>query len=145
MKPCKDCVTEGITTERKAPFPGPRCSTHYREKKNADKARAHARHIWNVYQITEIEYNAIKEAQGGKCYICRVANGTARALAVDHDHRIEKTHGVRASIRAILCRSCNSLLADARNDPDRLRRAIEVLEKRPAQEVLNRNAVHERG
>src|SRR5512133_1732010 len=69
-----------------------------------DKRRdAYLRTKWN---ITLQQYNEIKEAQGGKCYICRIATGKARALAVDHNHET-------GEIRGLLCLTCNKIILPA--------------------------------
>lgn len=123
---------------RPAPEQGPRCATHWRAYKKARAAADRNRHIRNTYKIEPGDYKAIYDAQGGKCYICRRATGAARSLAVDHDHKCcpgRKSCG--KCIRAILCGSCNKgVLGHLRDDVDALRRAIEVVERHPAQAIL---------
>ncbi|MGD0053597.1 MAG: endonuclease domain-containing protein, partial [Vulcanimicrobiaceae bacterium] len=50
-------------------------------------------------------------------------------LHVDHDHRTNE-------VRGLLCRWCNQMLGSAKDDPARLRGAIDYLSRfRPAQEA----------
>ena len=133
-KRCKDCQAEGITSKRKAPYPGPRCATHYRLIRKERSDRNHARHIGNVYGITADEYQALKEYQGGLCAICRRADGSTRRLSVDHDHSTGR-------IRSLLCRPCNDMLGHLRDDPAAFRRAADYLVDPPALKVLGERLV----
>lgn len=139
-KPCKDCLAEGLATGRPAPYPGPRCATHWRVEKRRRKAAAHSAHVVRNFELTPDEYQAIYEAQGGVCYICQKAKGLSRALAVDHDHQCTAghppEHGCHLCVRALLCSRCNRLIGFL--DVAALKRAIEVLLYRPAQAVLAR-------
>lgn len=88
-----------------------------------------------TYDITEDEYKALLEAQGGACAIC----GGRRAynLDVDHDHALEDVVGVRASIRGLLCKQCNRrILRAVRDRIDILEAAIRYLKDPPARHVL---------
>lgn len=89
------------------------------------------------YGITFEEYGAIKEIQGGKCAICQRATGAYRALAVDHDHAIEKELGLRASVRGLLCSKCNEILGHFRDDPEMFFRAITYLRMPPARRIID--------
>lgn len=135
-KQCKECPPD---SRRPALYPGPRCASHHREKKKADKKASHSRRVKSVYSITGEEYAAIKEAQGGKCYICQRATGAAKNLAVDHDHACcpGKT-SCGYCVRMLGCSGCNSMLAHVRDDIEALQRAIEVIRTRPAQTTLRR-------
>ncbi len=135
---CKDCLALGISTKRPAPYPGPRCASHHRQKRRQTKARAHEIRIEKTFGISGYQYAAIKAAQGGKCYVCQRATGAARALAVDHEHGLCVDHpsdmGCPNCIRALLCSPCNQLVG--RYGVEALSRAIEVLLVKPAQKVL---------
>ena len=145
MKPCKDCVSEGITTERKIavdktgkPYPGPRCVTHHRlEKKRKSKA-AHAKRTEANFGLDGDEYWDLHAWQGGLCWICRRSTGAAKRLAVDHDHGCDEGHpperGCRECVRALLCGPCNQQIGWW--NVDALYRAIEVLTDPPAQRFL---------
>jgi hypothetical protein len=86
-------------------------------------------HLGDTYGITQAEYEWMIEQQGGVCAGCL---GTRRVYDVDHDHKLEKA-GVptRHTVRGGLCRSDNKILAMARDDPARLRRLADYLEKGP--------------
>lgn len=136
---CKDCLAEGITTRRPlalkpdgTPQPGPRCATHHRAKRKADKTRAHANRTETVYGITAAEYEAILEAQNGRCAICQKARGLSRRLAVDHDHET-------GMVRGLLCDPCNRIIM-GRYDIAALGRAIAYHLDPPAPRALGRTA-----
>lgn len=134
-KRCKDCVVEGITTQRKASYPGPRCFTHHRAFKNKRRVYNHTEHIGKTYGITGEEYQAIYEAQGGKCYICQRATGAKRKLAVDHDHDT-------GYVRGLLCKMCNyRVLGHLRDDTESLQRAIDYINNPPAFRVIGKRKV----
>jgi hypothetical protein len=65
-----------------------------------DPREARSYQLKRKYGIDIDQYDAIKEVQGGKCALCRVATGKARALAVDHDH-------ATGEVRGLLCLPCN--------------------------------------
>jgi len=79
-----------------------------------------------VYGLASGEYDQIKAAQGGKCFICQRATGAARALAVDHDH-------ATGFVRGLLCGVCNKMLGHSRDDIEFFERAIDYLNNPPAQ------------
>lgn len=135
-KRCKDCAPGA--PRRRAPHQGPRCATHWRAYKKTRATADRDRHIRNTYGIEPSDYEALYEAQDGKCYVCRRATGKSKSLAVDHDHSCcpgRKSCG--KCIRALLCSPCNvRVLGHLRDDVDALRRAIEVIERHPAQSIL---------
>ena len=128
-KPCVDCVAEGVTTRR--PTNGaarkPRCVTHQRAWKKRAAANAHGQRIKGLYGITVEEYWELYEAQGGRCAICGIANGTTRRLAVDHDHQTDE-------VRGLLCGPDNIMIGRLRRGG--LLRAINYLDDPPARKVL---------
>ena len=86
-------------------------------------------HLHRTYGIREPDYWAMHKAQGGVCAICGLAeskvsnmNGKVTRLCVDHCHAT----GV---VRALLCSDCNLLLGRANDDPARLRRMADYLDK----------------
>lgn len=142
MKPCKDCAAEvhetlggaragdRVAGRRPAPHPGPRCATHHRAAVKARKAAARNRRIHETYGISDTDYAAIYEAQGGKCYICQRATGKTKHLAVDHNH-------ATGEVRGLLCGPCNrGVIGHLRDDTDALHRAVTYLREQPAQAVL---------
>ena len=69
----------------------------------------------------------MKKLQNGVCYICHLPEtrkvwGTVKQLSVDHNH-------ITGTIRKLLCNSCNHLLANAKENIDVLKAAINYLEK----------------
>lgn len=134
-KRCKDCAAEGITTNRPAKYPGPRCATHHRAKTKQTRKYNHGQHILKTYGITSEEYQRIYEAQGGKCFICKRATGQRRKLAVDHDHKT-------GFVRGLLCKTCNrKVLGHLRDDPEAFVRGRRYLEHPPAFDVIGRRVV----
>lgn len=128
MKQCKECP-EG--SRRPAPYPGPRCATHHRERKKALREAAHGRRILETYGLTKEQYEALYEAQGGVCYICQRATGKRKKLAVDHDH-------ATGYVRGLLCGPCNSILAQLRDDVDAAIRVMNYLISPPAHETIGK-------
>lgn len=146
-KRCKDCVSEGVTTNRKAavdaqgnPRPGNRCVTHWRAAKKSRSLAAHGKRVESNFGITGEQYWDIVARQGGKCFICQRSTGRTRRLAVDHDHKLAVEHGHDAKVgcplcvRAALCSPCNITIG--RLGIEALCRAIEVLADPPARKWL---------
>lgn len=115
--------------------PGPRKRTVAKWRKgNPQKVaeynrRAYdpARYLGERHGLTLAEYNALLEAQGGLCAICRqpetwTRNGVPVRLAVDHNHRT----GLR---RGLLCRRCNQVLGRMLDDPTLFEAAAEYLRR----------------
>lgn len=135
MKQCIDCKREGITTRRKANYPGPRCATHHRLRKQQRSKASHGKHIQATYGITSDEYDKLYEAQGGRCFICQRATGARRRLAVDHDHET-------GYVRGLLCKACNyKVLGHLRDDTEAFQRAINYLNNPPAFGVIGKRRV----
>ncbi len=79
---------------------------------------ARSYHLRRRYGITAADADAMLEAQGGLCAICR----SAPAAHVDHDH-------VTGAVRALLCFGCNGGLGQFGDDPERLRAAADYVER----------------
>lgn len=135
---CKDC---GPGSTRPAPHPGPRCATHHRAFVKVRRERAHEARLEANYGLTAQQYWAIYELQGRRCWICQRATGATRRLSVDHDHRAGCGHdpakGCQRCIRGLLCRPCNDLLGQIRDDTDTLYRALWYLANPPARHILD--------
>lgn len=135
---CKDCETEGILTNRKAPYPGPRCSSHHRGRLKLNRETAKGRRLVATYGITADEYQRILDIQGGACAICQRAKGVRRSLSVDHDHAVAvadghaEENGCPNCVRGLLCQPCNKLLGHARDDVEFFERAIGYLKEWPS-------------
>lgn len=119
-------------------FFGTKQGGYYSRCKPCARAQRHSTKVAKTYGITAGDYAAIKASQGGRCAICQVATGAARALAVDHDHACcaGKTSCGKC-VRGLLCSRCNTMLGFARDNPEFFRRAITYLREKPAQAVLN--------
>lgn len=70
-----------------------------------------------LYGLTDAEYIAMQEAQGGACAIC----GSTKRLCIDHDH-------ASGDVRKLLCDMCNKALGMAEDDPARLRAMADYLD-----------------
>lgn len=95
---------------------------------------SYLRGLERKYGLAPLEYRALYYAQGGKCYGCRVADGTARRLGVDHDH-------LTGEVRALVCTgslnagTCNRAIA--RYNRAQLLRLAEILsDPPPARQLL---------
>ena len=79
------------------------------------------------YGITAVQYAELLKLGGGNCWIC-CHPPKSRRLAVDHDHKLGR--GKPESVRGLLCHKCNLGLQRFGDDPVRLRRAADYLEKK---------------
>lgn len=88
--------------------------------KRAARRVAIRRHdLKRKYGITPEAYDAMHEAQSGKCAICGLADSDRR-LAVDHCHK-------SGSIGKLLCKACNHGLGKFRDSADLLLKAADYL------------------
>lgn len=73
--------------------------------------------------ITLLQYEAMQEAQAGKCAICGNGEPHSRKsrLNIDHDHETGK-------VRGLLCSKCNSAIGLLSDDVEVLASAIRYLE-----------------
>lgn len=85
--------------------------------------------ILRNYGLTREQYDAMVEAQDGRCAICGVDPSTEmhrniryRRLHVDH------WHNEHNNVRGLLCGNCNLGIGRWLDDPELLYRAIEYLE-----------------
>lgn len=136
---CKDCAADDLPLSRKAPYPGPRCATHHRNRIRLNRETARGRRLIKVYSITAEEYSRILAVQGGSCFICVRAKGARRSLSVDHDHAQalrdghEADKGCPQCVRGLLCQPCNKMLGHLRDDPEAFERAADYLRNWPSQ------------
>jgi len=95
------------------------------------KAAERARDILRKYGITPADYDAILIAQGGGCAGCGAATSRdGRRLAVDHDHRCcPGSRSCGKCVRGLLCTNCNRGLGRLADDPARLSRLIDYLDR----------------
>jgi hypothetical protein len=133
VRVCADCKATKPLSE----FPRSRASSsgyvsyckpcHNSRGKASVEKRGGSRHYHLVrrYGISAAEVEAMVEAQGGVCAICR----EAPALHVDHDH-------VFGTVRGVLCFNCNGGLGQFRDRIDVMRKAIDYLERTTWQRTL---------
>lgn len=126
-------MAEGVSTDRPAEKPGPRCVTHHRVQRKKIAAQKHASHVKIAFGAEPGWYDRMREFQGGRCAICPRALGISKRLAVDHDHKLEGTE--EDAKRGLLCGNCNSMLAHCRDDIDMLVRAVRYLQDPPARRM----------
>ena len=95
--------------------------------------RQHRRYVLAKYGV---DYDALLEAQGGRCAICRGKPRKAR-LHVDHDHEKERAGvPIAETVRGLLCSRCNHrLLGAAHDDASIVLRAYHYLIDPPAQRL----------
>lgn len=98
--------------------------TREARKNNPKRTREQNRtnHLRQNYGMESNEYNALFNAQEGRCKICgKHASELTKALAVDH------VHDETQRIRGLLCGSCNVGIGLLQEDVEVLRRAIVYL------------------
>jgi Recombination endonuclease VII len=136
--PCAACGAE--TTAKTMCVP---CAAERRKKSirawheaNPGKAlEAHRKHAakfpwkfrkrFSVFGVTEAEFDAMLAGQGGKCAICETTDPGVHGWNLDHDHSFSPKD--RAGHRGVLCRACNLMLGNAKDDPRALQAAIVYL------------------
>lgn len=75
-------------------------------------------HLRRRYGITGAQYDALVEAQGGRCALCQ----EREPQHVDHDH-------LTGEVRGVLCSCCNQGLGSFRDRAQLLRSAADYLER----------------
>jgi hypothetical protein len=103
-------------------------------QKRRRRQRARFRHVKKTYDLDAADYTRLQLEQMDRCAGC---DGTRDyELSVDHDHALVESHGMRGSVRGLLCRRCNKILRDVRDDPQVLRQLADYLDDPPARKVL---------
>lgn len=91
---CAKCITRKVKTGQYclqcAPT-GPR--------RKGKRRTFRAINLWSMYHLTEQDWQRMFDEQGGACASCNIPD---IQLVVDHDH-------ITGQVRALLCRSCNSI------------------------------------
>lgn len=137
LKTCQQCRVRKPTS---AFSPNPKRPGSFRSKcrpctaqisaryhgENREKilAKMIAARLKKCYGLTVEQYHAMKTKQGGGCAICgsTTPGGKDNKLHVDHDHKTGK-------VRGLLCNRCNIALGGFGDDIQRLRLAIQYLER----------------
>jgi hypothetical protein len=89
------------------------------------RERQRDNHLKRLYGISEEEYDQMLISQDFRCAICREesqATGKNARLHVDHDH-------VTGKVRGLLCYACNIAIGFLEEDPDRVQKIMNYLEK----------------
>jgi hypothetical protein len=113
---CVDCIEADRVNNRPAPFPGPRCATDNTAHRRAKKRHRAAVRAQRMYGVTPEQQERQRAYQRGRCAICRIADGTAKALANDHNHET-------GEFRGLLCGPHNQMLGWLKDDPEAFFRA----------------------
>jgi hypothetical protein len=90
-----------------------------------------AYHLQRRYGISESDFDAMLEAQGGLCAVC----GEQPAVHVDHDH-------VFGNVRGLTCFNCNGGLGQFKDRVDIMLKAIDYLERTQWQRTLVSTGVY---
>lgn len=93
--------------------PSPKPKRRTREQALAARARSQSRFFADAlrkYGVTKVEYLALYYAQGGRCYVCRVAKGDDRRLGIDHNHLTGEVRGLVCT-GSLDAKTCNRLIA----------------------------------
>ena len=74
--------------------------------------------------ITKELYDEMLSKYNGKCWSCQESEGAV----IDHDHRCcPKLHSCGNCIRGILCHECNTAIGLLKDDPEKLKKAVQYL------------------
>ncbi len=134
MKECLECQTDISGTHYRTVRCKPCQKKRNREGANERRRNSYTsyyklydrnRYILKRFGLSPEEYQLLLEKQDGRCAICdrtpeEVDDG--RMLAVDHDHET-------GEIRGLLCRPCNTGIGQLGDNPARIKRALDYLEK----------------
>jgi hypothetical protein len=133
-KSCPACETEKPLSDfnpdlRKRDWLFSYCRAYWNRLKRTryrDKDADHKRVVRRNYRLDERGYEELFIAQDGRCAICGThaseTTGRGKRLQVDHCR-------VSNAVRELLCNSCNIGLGALKDDPARLRKAMEYLAK----------------
>lgn len=73
-----------------------------------------------LYGLAQEAYQSLLDKQKGKCAICKETPKGVQGIHVDHDHS-------KNIVRGLLCPNCNRGIGMFKEDPNRLRAAINYL------------------
>lgn len=135
IKPFDDFSPVSVASSRDRRYsycrPCPAAKSRAWKKANRGKQLESLRSVrLKQYGLTIESYDVLCERQGGVCASCgeaetALSNGLSiKRLTVDHDH-------ATGSVRGLLCNRCNVMIGMARDDPARLRRGADYLERQP--------------
>ena len=96
---------------------------HSYRNKPSSKKRSRNYSLMRMYGIDTNVYNQILESQNYACAICgsnEIGTKHQKNFHVDHCHTTKK-------VRGLLCKPCNILLGESKDDPSILYRAADYL------------------
>jgi hypothetical protein len=96
-----------------------RVKTYRKERNVARRSENRDAHLVRTFGITQADYEAILEAQGGGCAICGEVPQDGQSFHVDH---------LGDRVRGILCVRCNNALGQLRERVDLAECAADYLE-----------------
>lgn len=106
-------------------------SQWYQNNKDRQADNSRRQRLRSLYGITPEQYDAMLEAQGGRCGICGRKPTPERRLAVEHDHKTGRIHG-------LACHKCNHMLLGVHGrNPALYEAAAAFLADPPAAGVLD--------
>lgn len=113
---CKSCQSEYTKSHYSAN------KDYYKSK--ANKWRSENRIYSVVYNLTDEQYNELYLKYDGKCWICKVREGTH----IDHDHSCcPGKESCGKCVRGLLCSGCNLGLGHFKDNVVYLNNAIQYL------------------
>lgn len=143
--PCENSTPGEPHAKRPTTRKGPRspwlCTSCSRADRRARKTATALKRIEKVYGLTPDDLELVRgtlpvnERGVPVCPGCKRATGATKALAVDHDHDLERRGlPARETVRGILCGPCNQTIG--RYSPAQLRALADYVEDPPAPKVL---------
>lgn len=102
-------------------------TAHRKERRTygmAHRKEYRERELKRRYGLSQIDFDALLESQGGVCAICGKANWNGRGPVVDHEHI------PNGKVRGILCHRCNLAAGMIDDDPRVSRLMTDYLTKR---------------
>ena len=128
-------------TTRKGPRSPWLCASCSRASQTARKRATALKRLEKVYGLSPEDLELVRgtlplnERGVPVCAGCMRATGATKALAVDHDHELERQGlPTRETVRGILCGPCNQVIG--RLGAAGLRRLADYLDDPPAPRVL---------
>ena len=118
-RPCLAVKQKKFRTKHKRELRAKLATYRQTEKFKAMHRRSHLK---RRFGMTEEQYEALLQKQGGACAVCkREAKQFTKRLAVDHDHKSLK-------VRGLLCGNCNHRIVGRYREGTLLRAAADYLD-----------------
>ncbi len=127
---CGVCGSDDIYRGKRQWVCRPCYSRYSRKSYNKHKLARRDTRLQKTYGLTQEQFDAIVESQGGGCLLCgERPGGRYGQLVVDHDHNCcpSKTKTCGKCVRGILCDWCNRMLGLARESPELLHAAAKYV------------------